>query len=45
MTDVGEPVREIEVQPLEDPIPRERPAEPEPERPAERPKKPELVPA
>jgi hypothetical protein len=46
MTDIGKPVREIEVQPLEDPVPREQPVpeqEPAPVTVPER--KPELVPA
>jgi hypothetical protein len=38
--DVGEPQREVEVEPIEDPIPRE---EPVPEEPAEAPQEPARV--
>jgi len=41
MADIGQPEREIEVVPLEDPIPRELPVEP----PAPAPRKPDREPA
>ncbi len=42
MTEIGKPLREIEVQPLEDPVPREQPTQPE-RPPAEPVKEPEKV--
>jgi hypothetical protein len=46
-TSIGEPRREIEVVPVEDPVPREIPAEPRevPAEPREVPAEPERVPA
>ncbi len=47
--EIGDPERTFTVEPLEDPVPRERPTEPEhqPARPspAEEPNEPERVPA
>jgi hypothetical protein len=42
--EIGDPERTFTVEPLEDPVPRERPAEPA-ESPAKEPIEPERVPA
>jgi hypothetical protein len=42
--DLGEPRRTYTIEPIEDPVPRERPAEPERER-REEPARPERTPA
>jgi hypothetical protein len=41
--EIGEPNREIVIEPLEDPVPREAPAPKEPARPATVPAEPERV--
>ena len=43
--EIGEPQRTVTVEPLEDPVPREAPAEAEPEpEPAERQREPDTLP-
>jgi hypothetical protein len=43
--EIGEPNREIVIEPLEDPVPREAPAPNEPVEPVPTPDEPERVPA
>lgn len=43
--EIGEPKREIVIEPIEDPVPRERPAPVEPHEPVTAPVEPEKVPA
>jgi hypothetical protein len=43
--EIGEPERTYTVEPVEDPVPREAPAEPAEPTPAEEPVEPEKVPA